>query len=250
MIGVFDSGVGGKNSYKELRRLLPDEKMIYLADRPNAPYGTKDRDTVLKCTRNNIRALKRMGADRILIACCTASSVYHLLDEDDRAGTLPIISPTAAKALTYGERVAVIATEQTVSSHAFREAILGENPRASVTELPTQILVSLVELGARDGELLPREGDLLDKIAKEIRKGSPDSLILGCTHFSSLAGELRERLDGTEIVDAALVGASTLASLVMRDNCREGQDKFTPSCGRLGKVTYTEGSGASRCSSK
>lgn len=230
MIGVFDSGVGGLSSYRELKRLLPSEDLIYLADRRNAPYGTKDRDTVLKYTRNNIKALRKRGAEHILIACCTASSVFPLLEPEERRQVTPIILPAADAALTHGKRVAVIATEQTVSSHAFREAALAKNPDAKVFELPTQILVSLVELGARDGELLPREGDLLDKIAGELWTYKPDSLILGCTHFSSLGKELEARLPGVAIIDAAVIGARALVA--------EISDTST---GGKGITTYTEG---------
>ena len=230
MIGVFDSGVGGLSSYRELKRLLPSEDIIYLADRRNAPYGTKDRDTVLKYTRNNIKALRERGARHILIACCTASSVFPLLEPEERRQITPIISPAAEAALTHGKRVAVIATEQTVRSHAFREAALAKNPDAKVFELATQILVSLVELGARDGELLPREGDLLDKIAGELRAYKPDSLILGCTHFSYLGGELQARLPGVTIIDAAVIGARTLVERIS-DTCKRER----------GITIYTEG---------
>ena len=41
MIGIFDSGVGGLTSFAEVRRLMPREDIIYLADRDNSPYGTK-----------------------------------------------------------------------------------------------------------------------------------------------------------------------------------------------------------------
>lgn len=230
MIGVFDSGVGGLNSYRELRRLLPDEDIIYLADRKNAPYGTKDRDTILNLTKNNIRALKDMGADEVLIACCTASSVYPLLNDEERRRAVPIIEPAAREAAKEGDRIAVIATKETVRSHAFGKAIERINPCACVTEIPTQILVSLVELGARDGELLPREGELLDRIASEVLCAGADALILGCTHFSSLRGELGARLCGTRIIDAAVIGARELA---LRHGVRRGAVSS-------GRVTYTE----------
>ena len=82
MIGVFDSGVGGYCAFRELRRLLPREDMVYLADRKNAPYGTKSEDEIIAFTKANIKRLREIGARKILIACCTASSVYNSLDEE------------------------------------------------------------------------------------------------------------------------------------------------------------------------
>ena len=95
MIGIFDSGVGGFSAYRTVRRMLPRENILYLADRKNAPYGTKSKDEILSFTKNNIKRLSAMGAERILIACCTASSVYDLLSEEEKEISLPIIRPAA-----------------------------------------------------------------------------------------------------------------------------------------------------------
>ena len=54
MIGVFDSGIGGLAAFKEIRTLLPRENIIYLADRKNAPYGTKNEDEITKLYTKNI----------------------------------------------------------------------------------------------------------------------------------------------------------------------------------------------------
>ena len=38
-IGMFDSGVGGLTVYKEIKEKLPYEKIIYLGDTKEFPYG-------------------------------------------------------------------------------------------------------------------------------------------------------------------------------------------------------------------
>ncbi|MFB1018292.1 MAG: glutamate racemase, partial [Burkholderiaceae bacterium] len=40
-IGAFDSGVGGLPILKAIHRLLPNERLVYLADTGYAPYGDK-----------------------------------------------------------------------------------------------------------------------------------------------------------------------------------------------------------------
>lgn len=212
MIGIFDSGVGGLTSYNEVRRLLPSEDIIYLADSKNAPYGTKNRDTIIKLVKNNLRILKNRGADKILIACCTASSVYDSLDPDEKQIALPIIHPAACEALSCGNNIASVSTSYTANTHVFKKEILAICRDARVSEIPAQMLVELVECGARDGGLLPREKVLLDNVCKKIRDTSPDALILGCTHFSHLAGEFKLRLPSVKIVDAALIGARVIAA--------------------------------------
>ena len=122
MIGIFDSGVGGLSAYRELRLLLPRCDIIYLADRRNAPYGTKTKDELIKLVKHDILQLKNMGAEKILVACCTASTVVPHLDFEERRCVLPIIFPAARVAARLA-RVTVIATEHTARSSAFIVAV-------------------------------------------------------------------------------------------------------------------------------
>ena len=211
MIGIFDSGIGGLSSLREYTRLVPEESIIYLADRQNAPYGTKDRDTVIRLTKKNIRTLKDMGAERILIACCTASSVYGELTLEEQSIAFPIIPPTVRTAIGFGKRIGVIATRRTVSSHAFMNEISAIDPRKETVEIAAQELVEMVEDGARDGKLCPRHTDLLDSLCRKIKGEMPDCLILGCTHFSYLEGEIASRIAPIPTVNSARVGAVAMA---------------------------------------
>ena len=45
-IGVFDSGLGGLTSVKELMRILPHERILYFGDTGRVPYGSRGRETV------------------------------------------------------------------------------------------------------------------------------------------------------------------------------------------------------------
>ena len=209
MIGVFDSGVGGIAAYRELRRHLPLADIVYLADRAHAPYGTKSEDELISLVSGVVKILRQRGADRILIACCTASTVYPRLDADDRAVCLPIIG--CAADCFDGRRAGVIATDATIRSHAFERQIRHRCPEAQVTEIAAQRLVSLVERGARDGAVSRECADMLDGITDELRRAEIDSLFLGCTHFSHLSGELSRRLPRVRIIDTARLGARRLA---------------------------------------
>ena len=46
-IGVFDSGLGGLTTVKELHRILPQEDIIYLGDTGRVPYGSRSRETII-----------------------------------------------------------------------------------------------------------------------------------------------------------------------------------------------------------
>ncbi len=225
MIGIFDSGVGGMCAYRQVRLMLPREDIVYLADRKNAPYGTKTKDEILSFTKNNINLLKNIGARAILIACCSASSLHHLLDRDEREISTPIIAPAAALAAKSGRRITVIATRHTVEQRAFSREI-GELSDATVTEMAEQRLVALVEDGNRDGRVDKTCRGYLSDMAERVRESDADTLILGCTHFSHLEGEIGRLLPEVKIISPARVGAVEMVR------------KITPSRSECGKVTY------------
>lgn len=221
MIGVFDSGVGGICAYNYLRQALPRQDIIYLADRKNAPYGIKTEDEILKFTRNNIRILTAMGCEAILIACCSASTVYYRLNEGEKAISIPIITPAARVAAELGERIAVIATNHTAGSGAFSREI-AKFSGCTVFEMAEQQLVALVEGGNRDGRLDSECREYLRHLSRRIESEKADTLILGCTHFSHLEGELGALLPGVNIVSPARVGAMEMIKRVKssRENGR------------------------------
>ena len=212
MIGVFDSGVGGLTALFELRRLLPHTDMIYLADREHAPYGTKSEDEILALSESCIERLVGAGAEKILIACCTASTLHSRLTDRARRITTPIILPAAraAKKKSRG-KIAVIATEATVRSHAFRRAILDE-VRCEVAEYATQERVSMVEGGASDRKPLTLgERSTLSRLLAPIKASRADTLILGCTHFPHLQGHIAAMLPGVNLISPSREGALEIA---------------------------------------
>lgn len=213
MIGIFDSGVGALTALSEVRRLFPKENILCLCDRKNAPYGTKRREELLLCVKRNIAELKSLGAEKILIACCTASTLYPSLDEEERAVSVPIIYPAVREALrvTKNRRIGVIGTRATVRSRAFSEAISLLGDRVKTAECEAQALVGMIEGGARgDTPLSDADAETLLRILLPIRSFGADTLILGCTHFPHLERHVAELLPNTLLVNPSLEGAKEL----------------------------------------
>lgn len=217
MTGIFDSGVGGLAAYFELRRLLPREDIIYLADRKNAPYGTKTKDELIALTKKDIKRLCDMGARQVLIACCTASTVYSELSEWERKIATPIITP-ASRVAAEGERIAVIATEHTVRSGAFGREIRKFSQASEVFERAEQALVAMVESGSRDGRISGECEGEIRQIAEWVTDIRADTLVLGCTHFSHLESTLREMLPCVKIVSPAREGAKAIKEKITVQN--------------------------------
>ena len=134
MIGVFDSGAGGRFALAELRRLSPDADIVFLADEKNAPYGTKGKAELKRLVSADIEALISVGCEKILMACCTASTVWDSLSEKEREISVPIIEPTVLEALriSKNKRIGILSTEATRKSEAFACEILKREPHANI----------------------------------------------------------------------------------------------------------------------
>ncbi|GAH56184.1 unnamed protein product, partial [marine sediment metagenome] len=88
-IAIFDSGVGGLSVLIEVIKILPYEKIIYLADKKRHPFGTRSKNEIEKITDEIINFLISKNAKLIVIACNTASTVK--LDDLKAKYNVPII---------------------------------------------------------------------------------------------------------------------------------------------------------------
>ncbi len=201
LIGVFDSGVGGLTVVAALRRRLPGASILYLGDTARLPYGTKSRRTVLRYSQANVDFLERRGVDALVVACNTASAMA-LDDLVVRAPHWGVLEPGASAAVASARRhVGVIATESTVRSGAYEEAIRRLDPRLRVSQRACPLLVPLVEEGWEEDEIT---GRIVARYLEPLLAEGIDTLLLGCTHYPMLRGVL-ERFCGPEVtlVDSA-----------------------------------------------
>ena len=212
MIGVFDSGAGGLSALAEIRRIAPLVDVCFFADRKNAPYGTKTPRELLGLVKDDIIRLRNFGAKRILMACCTASTVHGSLPKEMREISVPIILPTAKEAarVTKNGSVGVIATEATVASHSFLGALSHLSTVKDVFELPLQRLVAIVEGGASDGNIAKNQKDELYRMLLPVRDSGVDTLILGCTHFPHLEKEIGDCLPRVRLISSSREGAKEI----------------------------------------
>ncbi len=217
MIGVFDSGDGGLFALSEIRRIMPCADIAFLADRSNAPYGTKTKKELLSLVCNDISRLLEKGAERILMACCTASAVYPYLPGKMKETAIPIINPAAreACAATKSGKIGVIATEYTAASGAFRRALSRYRGVRAVYELPMQSLVYAVESGISDRSITASERQRLHRMLFPLKEKSIDTLILGCTHFSHLEREIGNCLPNVRIINPAREGAKEITNKLL-----------------------------------
>ena len=122
-IGLFDSGIGGTSIWKEVVKLLPYEKTIYLADSKNAPYGEKSSEEIIALSIKNTDFLISQGCKLIIIACNTATTnaIDYLRSHYNIPfiGIEPAIKPAALQSKTGA--IGILATKGTLTSKLFEK---------------------------------------------------------------------------------------------------------------------------------
>lgn len=187
-IGIFDSGVGGLTVVKELKKLLPDEDIVYFGDTGRTPYGTRSKDTILRYVQQDIAFLRQEDVKMIVAACGTASAV--LTDAVVKRLDLPytgVILHAVQKACAMSSQgiIGVIGTTAAVRSGAYGKAIRSVRPDAKVIGRDCPLFVPLVENG-----MIERDNQITRLVAQQylefFRGEDIDTLILGCTHYPIL----------------------------------------------------------------
>jgi glutamate racemase len=214
-IGVFDSGLGGLTSVRELFRLLPGEAVVYFGDTARLPYGSKSRETVIHFSREIGAFLVRQNIKCLLVACNTASACA--LDTLERTLDIPVvgvIEPAAEAAIAASPhgRIGVIGTWGTVGSGAYPEAIARRTPGAAVLSRACPLFVPLIEEG---WIAHPVTRQVAEEYLLELRNAGLESLILGCTHYPLIAPLLAELMGpGTTLIDSGAEAARAVAALL------------------------------------
>lgn len=192
-IGIFDSGVGGLTVARAILDQLPGERLLYIGDTANSPYGPKPLGQVRSMALNVMDELVDSGVKMLVIACNTATAAA--LDEARERYTkgmgipvIEVISPAArtAAALTRSGRVGVIATAGTVNSGAYARALQGI-PGLNLTQQACPRFVELAEAGITTG---PQVLDVAKEYLEPLQAAAVDTLVLGCTHYPLLAGPI------------------------------------------------------------
>lgn len=237
-VGLFDSGVGGLSVAREIRRALPAEDLLYVADTAYCPYGDRPVDEVRERALAVGNHLQDAGAKVVIVACNTATgAALEALREALRVpviGLEPAVKTGVAR--TRNGRVGVMATAGTLRSDRFARLVQAHAGGVAVTPQACPGLVDLIEQGHLDGDvLLARVAEL----TQPLREAGVDTVVLGCTHYPFVAEALRRALGpGVEIVDSGPAIARRLVQVL-----REANLEAAPGPGSL-RVSTTGEPGA------
>ncbi len=231
-IGVFDSGFGGLTVLRALLEQAPEADYLYLGDTARLPYGAKSRETVARYAVSSAKFLVDQGAEFLVIACNTASALA--LDAIRSAVEVPVLGVIEtgvgnASAVSKTRDVLVIATAATVESHAYSAASAELGLRAIEKACP--LLVPLVEEGWIEH---PVTAEVLRIYMAELEEQAqnaglkPDTLVLGCTHYPLLRGQIEATVPRTvRVIDSAAATAERVATTLELDGkTRSGEVRF------------------------
>jgi len=227
-IGVFDSGVGGLTVARAIIDQLPSERILYVGDTANGPYGPRPIAEVRELALGVLDDMVATGVKAIVIACNTASAAM-LRDARERftqhAGipVIEVIQPAVRAAVrrTRNRRVGVIGTVGTVNSLAYEDAFAAASDLEIVTAACPRF-VEFVEAGVTTGpELLAVAEDYL----RPLSDAGIDTLVLGCTHYPLIAAAIQYVVGP----DVSLVSsAEETAFDVYRTLVRHGLERIDP----------------------
>ena len=211
-IGIFDSGLGGLTAVRVLRRLMPDENIIYFADTGRMPYGGRSGAQIRQIAVQNIAFAEKHGVKAILAACGTISSNAPDILSANRIKTVGVLAPGAKELAETGhKRLGVIATKCSVESGAFQRELLRLRPDAEVTALACPEFVPMIERGrytANDAEVRKTVAETL----RPLKEAGVEALLLGCTHYGLIAEAISDYLGK----DVALIGAADASARVLK----------------------------------
>ena len=226
-IGIFDSGVGGLTVYRALHNRLPNERFVYLGDTARVPYGTKSLATVERYAIENSQFLAARGIKVLVVACNTASALaLPKIREKIGLDVVGVIGPGARKAVAVTEketnpRIAVIATEATVSSNAYLASIKQASKKTEVIQTACPLFVPLAEENwTREDETF----SIARKYLKKINEFKPNALVLGCTHYPILR-EVIGQIVGSNVtlIDSGEACAEEVERLLSEKNMANRQ---------------------------
>ena len=223
-IGIFDSGIGGLTVAKAVKKVLPDEKLIYIGDTAHLPYGDKSTAAIQAYSVRIADLLLQRKCKVILIACNSASTAaFELVKEytAQKSKVIDVINPTIQfiRENYMSKKIGLIGTKQTVTSGVYDVRIRDLNNEIVFNSIATPLLVPMIEEGFHNETL--SHDIIMTYLARQELSGI-DALILGCTHYPIIKDEIAEFYKETkrsvDIIDSADQVAKSLKGYLEYNN--------------------------------
>ena len=217
----FDSGVGGLSVLGPTRSLLPTAPIVYVGDNGAYPYGTKSEgELAARIPALLGRLVERFHPRLAVIACNTASTIAldHVRAALDLpvVGTVPAIKPAAE--ISKSRVIGVLGTEATVRQPYVDNLAAEFAPDCMILRHGSPELVDLAEARlAGDPVSIDAVRAAALPLFKQPGGERIDTVVLACTHFPLLAGELQSAFPSLTWVDGGAGIARRIAWLTREE---------------------------------
>ncbi|EJF07039.1 glutamate racemase [Thiovulum sp. ES] len=188
-IGVFDSGVGGLTVLKSLHESGLFSEIIYFGDTARVPYGSKDKNTIIRYSLEAVEFFKNFDIDLLVVACNSVSATA--LPQMREEANFPVVGVVEAGVLAIekqrvskDEKILIIGTKATIESNIYQNELQNSGYK-NLNGIETSLFVPFVENGILSGEPLHA---ILKHYFQNIE--NPEHIILGCTHFPIIGDEI------------------------------------------------------------
>jgi glutamate racemase len=196
---VIDSGLGGLTVLREVVKVRPDARYVYVADDVFFPYGHHSEDQIVARVVPLVGELiSKHRPDLVVIACNTMSvSVMGPLRAAygvPFVGTVPAIKPACAASKT--RLVSVLGTRATVKREYTQGLIRDHGQGCEVTLVGSGDLASLAEAALSGVAVSDRE--IFTELSPcfvghdAVDSRRTDTIVLACTHYPLLMDRLVE----------------------------------------------------------
>jgi len=217
-IGVFDSGLGGLTVVKAMKKLLPNESILYFGDTARLPYGVKSKKLVIEYSNQIVKFLIKKNAKMIIVACntATAMALEELKCNFKNTPIIGVIEPGSIQASldSINKKIGVIGTVATIKSGAYKYALKAIDNNINVFSKDCPLFVPFVEEGMVEGEAI----NLIVEHYLSSLKNNIDTIILGCTHYPLLEPAIKKYVKDIKLVDSASAVAKH-ANMIL-DECK------------------------------
>ena len=227
-IGIFDSGSGGLSVYREIVKLLPQERYVYFSDNAHCPYGEKTAEYIQQRGRIITEILLGLGADIIVVACntATAAAIATLREEYPAIpfiGMEPAVKPAALG--TETGVIGVLATAGTLKGSKYLNTRGRFEDDVHIVEHVGEGFVELVENGILDG---PEAYETVRASLQPLLDAGADRIVLGCTHYPFLR-PIIEAIAGpdVQVIDPAPAVARQTVRVLAERGIPTGEGPFS-----------------------
>jgi len=200
---------------------MPKERIVYFGDTARTPYGSKAESTIKHFSMQIADFLVKKNVKMIAIACNTVSATC-LGDLKERFKDIPIVGviEPAAQAISLTssirDRIGIIGTKATISSHAYRNIIASFDDRLKVYEKACPAFVPLIEEDIINSDIM----DLTIKYYLDdfILENRIDTIVLGCTHYPLIRSNILRLYPELRIINPSKEMAGKIEDILQEKN--------------------------------